>query len=709
MWLRRKLASVWEALCDAGAVLYPCRFSLFVIVAGAALLLLTAQGQELAVRLPDEPLFWRELAFHACVFLWGFESWYWARIMLDFTFSRDRQSDVHGRLLSSRQQWLVNHLPRILAAAAYLIAGFALLLARSWIDLAATAAIGIGFYSGLVLRLAFTEGLRRILPGALREYASSWFGQPGLRPASIQDLPPVSRGVLYLSLVLAGICTALVLIDAVAFGWALGAAAVPFLGLALIVPVGSLFVYWSRVGGPPGTRHVSSYPAVTMLVIWALIVEVGFDRLADNHVVRVARDERPPARLDLAEAAARWHAAATAAWGSEDPPLVIVATSGGGLRAAYWTATVLGALQDADPDFSRYVFGISGVSGGSLGAAVFVTLLAEADELDISRICATDGRSRGMIECAGQAVLAQDFLAPVGAALLFPDLMQKFLPIFPNGRDRAAALERSWERAWGRAGLSQNAWADRNFTSLWSAAGAGAPALLLNGTYVESGKRIITSNLRIQQSVFNDAYDVFDDLIHVDVPISTAALNSARFPYLCPAGTLRTRGKLDRHGHIVDGGYFEDSGAVTARELLRGVLQELAREGRKARPVLIQISDDPELKPDDLDLSETARLAPRASNGWGNEALSPLRALLNAHRGRGTLAYKQFLREAPDERRAHFRLCPVAGEPPPALGWVLSRASMEQMRRLVRDDTCENRRTFARVLAAINRTSAPAH
>ena len=61
----------------------------------------------------------------------------------------------------------------------------------------------------------------------------------------------------------------------------------------------------------------------------------------------------------------------------ETHPLYIVATEGGGIRAAYWTAAVLGEIQDKNPNFAAHLFAISGVSGGSLGAAVFEALLAE--------------------------------------------------------------------------------------------------------------------------------------------------------------------------------------------------------------------------------------------------------------------------------------------------------------------------------------------
>jgi len=683
--LSRRFATAWQALRDLGAVLRPCRFSVFVIAAGGAILLLTAQGQELAVRLPDEPASWHRSAFHLCVFLWAFESWYWARILLTFAFSPDRRHDLQGKPLPLRTAFFVLHVPRVLGAGAYIIAGTALWFAGDWGDFAVSAAIGVCFYWGLVKRMKIAQTLRLMRSGDTVGRAVRWLGSANAQPASLRDLPLLSRTVLAASVALAVVCTAAVVADAVAFGWAMGAAAVPFLGLALIVPVGSLAVYWAHVGGPQ-TPDVRGNPVVTLLLLWALAGSVVFDLFADNHVLRVANDPLLSQRPQLATAAARWHDAAAHASGSQEPPLVIVATAGGGLRAAYWTATVMGALQDADPNFRTYVFGISGVSGGSLGATVFVTLLA-------------DGSTS--VESSGQAILSNDFLAPPAAGLLFPDLIQRFVPVFPSGSDRAAALERSWERAWGRAGFRQDAWAGRGFVSLWNSEAAGVPALLLNGTHVESGKRIITSNLRIDQNIFKDTYDVFDDIVHTDIPVSTAVLNSARFPYVTPAGTLRERNAGERRGHIVDGGYYENFGAITALELLRAVRRELERGDRKARPLLIQISSDPDLKRDDLDL-DGARLSSRASNWWGNEALSPLRAMLQTRSGRGTAAYKEFLLAQPDQaRRVHFRLCTVAGERPPALGWVLSDASERQMRELIRNDTCDNRKAFEKVLAAI--------
>ena len=71
--------------------------------------------------------------------------------------------------------------------------------------------------------------------------------------------------------------------------------------------------------------------------------------------------------------------------------LVLVASSGGGIRAAYWTALVLSKLNEI-PEFRQHLFAISSVSGGSLGASLFRASLTSA--------------SRHGGRCLGQALLA---------------------------------------------------------------------------------------------------------------------------------------------------------------------------------------------------------------------------------------------------------------------------------------------------------------
>jgi len=112
-------------------------------------------------------------------------------------------------------------------------------------------------------------------------------------------------------------------------------------------------------------------------------------------------------------------------------PVYIAAAEGGGLRAAYWTTSVLGEIEDATgARFSRHLLAVSGVSGGSLGGATFVAGLVEPQAA-----CGSP-RETSVRECA-RAFLRRDFLSPVTAYLLFPDLVQRFIPWPLRTLDRA--------------------------------------------------------------------------------------------------------------------------------------------------------------------------------------------------------------------------------------------------------------------------------
>jgi hypothetical protein len=672
-------ARLWQFLRDCAAVLRPCRFSALVVIAGAALLL-SDQGQEFTVRLPSEGAA-KVVWFYLCVFLWAFQSWYWARLVLDLVFGVERGADlVHPRVETLRT--IIVRTPRWLAMGGYLVALVACALAGRaavWIS-AGLAAQMVLFYLFLIKRTGWAKRLAGEAPG-WRHSLLLW-REDGLR------LPLLSLIILVLTAVSALGLTAWVCADPVGFGWTLGSSAVPFLGFSMIVPVGSFLVLAAHPEGLarfararardlPDTR--GDYPVIALLLLvafaWSCIPAL------DNHAVRTLPKAAPEARApSLDEALDRWQAQTPRTPGGQ-APFVVVATAGGGLRAAFWTATVLGAIQDRARTFKQQLFAVSGVSGGSVGAAVFVTLVSGQVSLSERPACEAAGRRIGRVECDGQAVLSQDFLAPPVAALLFPDLMQRFAPVgFP---DRAKALERSLELAWGRAGFGEDPWTSSGFRALWPGQGF-VPALLLNSTHVETGKRVIASNLDIGAApgVFRDAYDLYALLPKgSEIRPSTAAHNSARFTYLSPAGTLADG------THLVDGAYFENFGAVTAREVLKAAID---RFGTKIRPVAVLISNDPELGERDLPLQVPQAPLSVKGESWAGEALSPLRALLATREARGLLAASELRATAEQSGGAYyqFRLCTEPGQREPALGWVLSGESEDQMRRQLVSSDC---------------------
>jgi hypothetical protein len=94
-----------------------------------------------------------------------------------------------------------------------------------------------------------------------------------------------------------------------------------------------------------------------------------------------------------------------------------------------------------------------------------------------------------------RGVLGHDFLSPVVAGMLFPDLVQRFLPVPIALAERQRFLERSWEAAFdGEA----RALFKGPFQGLYSGPEAAAlPSLLLSTTIVETGQHGVFSNLRL--------------------------------------------------------------------------------------------------------------------------------------------------------------------------------------------------------------------
>ena len=89
--------------------------------------------------------------------------------------------------------------------------------------------------------------------------------------------------------------------------------------------------------------------------------------------------------------------------------------------------------------------------------------------------------------------------------MLYPELVQRFLPFPVPYFDRGRALELGWEKGWSKT-MGNDRLAG-SFVDLWPPdATKWMPALLLNGTSVEKGNRIITSNLRVTNN-FLDAED----------------------------------------------------------------------------------------------------------------------------------------------------------------------------------------------------------
>lgn len=393
-----------------------------------------------------------------------------------------------------------------------------------------------------------------------------------------------------------------------------------------------------------------------------------------DHYYRIWRDEPPAPEITPMNVVAK---------SLEDQrPLVVISIAGGGIQSAAWSTQVLdeiGRRLAADKvDFARSVRLISGVSGGSVGAVFY------AHAYD------REGDGRFTKSAAGARASS---LGPAVNALLQKDLWRAIAP-FAIGNlyvDRGFALDQQWcENARQQFGDDYPS-LEKVTLSGWGqdALALKRPALVLNSTIVESGERIAFSTVPKRLPLVGEvefsrrrqpegdeprpAQDFEIGRYRANLAISTAARLSATFPFVSPTarpavadgpfGEGRTvpgpeywnvfpeGGSLN---HMVDGGYFENSGLVGAIEWLDEALSDLAdpKINAKKRPMpsrvlLIEINafgrpTDPEDPLANERPSEKAVDAGEVSRGTVFDLTSPLLTVMNV-RGSGQRAFARRL------------------------------------------------------------------
>ena len=670
------------------SILKLVRFSLILGVTSALIFLLVPQGQEILLATSANllQLFFLTLAALMC----AGSAWYSARIMFRFDFDELLLPEDAGERWTRIYRWAREQGPRWLGATVPFLLAVAFLIATG----------GAAWLPALIL-IAATGGFMLFLANRRKLFAGSTV-------ALQEDTPQFARfkqlgraAKVYVGASFALYASLLVLFSTNIggdFASSIGSGAVVFLGLALLVPMGGALIYFAQ------RYHI---PVLSFVVVMAVV----FSLFNDNHAVRAEAELAvlPGSELrterDLTSYYKAWSTDLLASSKSkgDEVPAFLVAAEGGGVRAAYWTALVLSRLQDENTEFARHVFAISGISGGSLGGAVFVALAKSRH-----------AGSTEKLESKAADILAEDFLSPTLAAMLFPDLVQRFLPIacLP---DRAQALEQSWEKSWAQHVGSDDLFA-RPFRGMLPGKGFDSPLLFLNSTDVATGRRVIVNALCEDRGefdhVFHNALNGMD-VIGSDLRVSTAAHMSARFTYVSPAGTIHRRDAREdarfaseQPGEnpwirVVDGGYFENSGTVTALELLEFIRQqESGRSGkRRIRPYVILISNEPIPKePEELSADAGRR-------ALMSEILSPILGLIHVRPARGFQA-RGMIEESVDHLEAelaaggahpidaslgspenrgflHFSLEKTGVALP--LGWLLSPEACAEMKRQLDD------------------------
>jgi hypothetical protein len=371
-----------------------------------------------------------------------------------------------------------------------------------------------------------------------------------------------------------------------------------------------------------------------------------------------------------------------------------VLADGGASRSGYWTASVLGELQDSSMFdvggrltdslgwFSRHLFCLSGTSGGGVGVATFYSLLADRQRATAESSYLKSGRD----------FLKRDFFTYTAARLLGPDYFYYLFP-FVNPllgvEDRAAALEEGLEESGVMDSATYLPHFDEplsDFPAVDSAGRVRLPVLFVNTTRMQDGTPGLVSNLRVEATWFGKRIDVLRYLDSTsDISMATGSVLGARFPYLSPAGRIGDQ-------YFVDGGYFDNSGAGAVQELIRGMLNTAAKDSA-AEPIfklvrrlhfkVLHILNSP--------VGDTSIVHPVAP--LSNDLFAPVLTIIGAY-GMQTTVNDVRLRHYLEDMKSQMgiqtdyiriSLYGNAGEPPYSMNWFMSDTTVNRIDQRLRN------------------------
>jgi len=241
-------------------------------------------------------------------------------------------------------------------------------------------------------------------------------------------------------------------------------------------------------------------PPSIVALLWIVAISwlSGLDHRFPT-AARAACADAPCEALTPGDAADSWLAARRAD-GDACAPLIAVAVSGGGIRAAAWSTHVLTALEERYGDrFTERLHVISSVSGGSVGVVHYLSdFIERTSEGPIKDRSKRIGALQDVRDAASHESLratAYGFVYPDFGRLVLPfalrardgTLEEGETPVVP---DRAVLLESVW-----RSQLPTNRRGDMLGDWREGIAAGARPVALINATSVETGRPFVMTSV----------------------------------------------------------------------------------------------------------------------------------------------------------------------------------------------------------------------
>lgn len=278
--------------------------------------------------------------------------------------------------------------------------------------------------------------------------------------------------------------------------------------------------------------------------------------------------------------------------GEDKPKLVVLSTSGGAYRAAFWTALVLDKLEAESgpggrlPGFDKHIVLVTGASGGMVSAAYLVAGRQADGSMAFDSI---EAQLEADIVASAKAdrfgtrfPIPRDSLSIVTQQLVQRDLFHLFNPV-SQSIDRGKVLESQWSTL------------DITFDKLKLGEAQGwRPSIIVSPMLVETGQPLLISNLNLSEirveapkpMVFQGRRDFAIPLpsktreqrlketveffkmfpgSNKSFKLNTAARMSASFAFISPAVDLPTIPAR----RVVDAGYYDNYGVSMAIAYLK--------------------------------------------------------------------------------------------------------------------------------------------
>lgn len=255
--------------------------------------------------------------------------------------------------------------------------------------------------------------------------------------------------------------------------------------------------------------------------------------------------------------------------GQNKPKLILLNSSGGGLRSAMWTFSTLRLLDSlTDGQFIKHVQMGTGASGGMIGAAYYRELLMmEQDSLIPSRM-----------NVKYRDYIGKDLLNRLSFSISTSDIFFRFQKVAYNGKEYAKDRGYAFEQ---ELISNLNGAFDRTLGSYKEVEVTGnVPTLIFTPTIINDGRRLLISS---QQMSFLQSSFRLDDRVGMNPQVEnieylkyfkknnpeelafTSVLRmSATFPYIMPMVTMPTKPGMQ----IMDAGIRDNYGTKTTSKYL---------------------------------------------------------------------------------------------------------------------------------------------